>query len=685
MTMTQFGALSYAIVSLLYVALSLLLLTSWRGRRIGGYLINACVLSAAWGFLLSAAILGVAVPVLVVFIVEVLRGAAWLTFLVVLVKKIGVSPLLCKMAHAVWLAVLVALLATWLGAAYLGPKISLLTVAIPGGLLMALTGLVLIEQLYRNSTPESRWGVKALALGLGGLFVYDLFLYSQGVLFNDIDEKTWIARGAVNIFFVPMIAIAARRNPDWNLNIFVSRQVVFYSASLTAVGLYLLLMSLGGYALLLYGGTWGALARIVFFVGAGLVLVILLFSNTLRARVKVFLNKHFFHNKYDYREEWLRLISALSGFEGRSTRPIAIKALAQIVDSPAGLLWVQEKKENAYQLIATYESPGIAPNIPFGDSLIEFITKEGWLIDMEEYEREPDHYGGLDLPHWLTDIDDAWLLVPLIARHELVGLILLTKAPGPPRLNYEDRDLLKTVGNHIAVHLAQEQSDNMLAEAQQFEAYNRLTAFLMHDLNNLIAQQSLIVGNAEFHKRNPDFVDDAIRTIASSVERMKGVMRQLKRGEAGQAVKSTKLKFVVSAAIDRCAGKQPAPTLSLNNVEASLDTDAEEFTMVLVHLIRNAQDATPVDGSVHVDLDVHDGEASIKVIDAGCGMSAEFVRDRLYRPFDSTKGSQGMGIGAYQAREFARKMGGDLRVHSAPGQGTTVVMTLPIVSQEIVG
>ena len=674
--MTEFGTISYAVLCALYTILSFLLLTSWRGRHLGGYLIAACVMSAIWCITLAISTTNPSVPVLAVFSIEVLRGAAWLTFLVMLVRKIGVSRIIGYLAHAVWLGVLIAGFMLWFGRDYFGPIIDMGAVAIPGGLLIALTGLLLVEQLYRNSPPESRWGIKALALGLGGLFAYDLFLYSQGLLFNAIDTKTWVARGAVNILFVPLIAIAARRNPDWDLKIFVSRQVVFYSTSLVAVGLYLLLMSLGGYALLLYGGTWGGLTRIVFFVGAGLVLVTMLFSGTLRRRFKVFLSKHFFHNKYDYREEWLRLISSLSGFEDRSTRQIVIKALAQIVDSPGGHLWVLREKENTYQLAATYHAPDTVPNIPVGDSLIEFITKEGWLIDLEEYALDPKHYGNLRLPDWLGDNAEAWLIVPLIARQELVGMIMLTKAPGPPKLNYEDRDLLKTVGNHIAVHLAQEKSDSLLAEAQQFEAYSRLTAFLMHDLNNLIAQQSLIVENAEKHKRNPEFVDDAVETIAGSVERMKRVMRQLKRDEIKHDAKSMELRFMVSAAVDNCSGEKPVPTLDLNSVDASLAVDAEHFTMVLTHLIRNAQDATPPDGNISVTIRESEGQVAVDIVDTGSGMTPEFIRDRLFRPFDSTKGAQGMGIGAYQAREFARQYGGEVQVRSVVSQGTTVTITL---------
>jgi putative PEP-CTERM system histidine kinase len=200
----------------------------------------------------------------------------------------------------------------------------------------------------------------------------------------------------------------------------------------------------------------------------------------------------------------------------------------------------------------------------------------------------------------------------------------------------------------------------------------------MHDLNNLIAQQSLIVTNAEKHKRNPEFIDDAISTIAGSVERMRRVMRQLKHGNADSKIKLTALKFIASAAVDRCSANKPVPRLALNGVDANILVDPEEFTMVLAHLVRNAQDASASDGVVSVSLNQSDGNAIVKIADNGAGMTAEFIRDRLFRPFDSTKGTQGMGIGAYQARAFVRKLGGELNVESVPGEGTTISMTLPL-------
>ena len=677
--MTEFSAISFAALGGLYALLTVLLLTSWRGHRIGAILIVACIVSAGWSATLALQVSDAYVSVPLVFAIEVLRGGAWISFLVVLVTQIGVGKGIRYLSMAVWIAVLLA--GTYvlvIEPVYLvSEKIS--GVMIPGGLVIALTGLMLIEQLYRNSPHDARWGIKALVLGVGGIFAYDLFLYSQAMLFAGVDSDIWMARGVVNILFVPLIAIAARRNPNWDLDIFVSRQVVFYSTTLVAVGVYLLLVSLGGYALVLYGGSWGALAQIVFFVGALLVLVFLLFSSTLRARVKVFLSKHFFRNKYDHREEWLRLVSTLSEFEDSSTREIVIKAMAQIVRSPSGVLWILDEGDKQYRVAAHFATDVALPDLGPDEPFIEFMQRESWLIDLDEYNAEPDRYGDLELPQWLLDDDDAWLLVPLSIRQHLVGLILVNHPPARTKLNYEDRDLLKTVGSHIAVHLAQEKSDSQLTEARQFEAYNRLTAFLMHDLNNLIAQQSLIVKNAEKHKRNPEFVDDAMQTVANSVERMKRVMEQLRRRDSERKGSTEDVRHVLQAAVDRCGDGRPKPELQLqiDDVPCKLDVDRDRFVMILVHLIKNAQDATPDDGTVELTVSRSDSRVKIAIDDSGSGMTPEFTRERLFRPFDTTKGSQGMGIAAYQAREYVRSLGGELVVESEPSKGTTVSMKLP--------
>ena len=676
--MLMLAVLGYVAVGLSYLVLSTLLLTVWRGQRLGVLLIAACVVSIAWSAIMVGQMISAEAHPHLIYTAEIGRLFAWVGFLVYLAAKVGISRPLRALCVAIGAAGLLAYPVLSVVLPYLGVSVTITQLLVMFGLALSLCGLLLIEQLYRNSTLTTRWGLKALSVGLGGLFAYELYYYSQALLFSALDTVTWLARGWVNVIFVPAIAIAARRSPDWKLRIFVSRQVVFYTTTLVAVGVYFLLMGLGGFLLLKFGGSWGALARAVFLVGAAVVLAALMSSSTLRARFKVFLSKHFFQNKYDYREEWLRLVSTLADFEGGRNLSVAVKAIAQIVGSSSGVLWFVDEKSEKLILEARYDLTKEFPDISMTSSLIEFMEKTGWVVDLVEYRNQPDKYAGLEVPDWLMAYELGWLLVPLQSGQQVVGLVMLNKAPVLPKMNYEDHDLLKTAGNHIAVHLMQARSDQQLSEARQFEAFNRLTAFLMHDLNNLIAQQSLIVSNAEKHRRNPEFVDDAIATISGSVERMKRVMRTLKGGAAESPVKQTELKFIVSAAADRCAADRPIPALHLDGVDACVSANPSEFTMVLAHLIKNAQDACDESGHVDVRLEPADGGgAMISVIDDGMGMSAEFVRERLFRPFDSTKGVQGMGIGAYQAREFARRLGGDLRVDSKEGEGTHVRMTIP--------
>ncbi|MDH4053915.1 MAG: PEP-CTERM system histidine kinase PrsK [Gammaproteobacteria bacterium] len=672
------GTLGYGSVAILYGAITALLVTSWRGGRIGGWVIAALVVSVAWSTILAIQTTTNAVPLGLLFLLETLRFGFWILFLGVIVAKIGISRVVWMGGQVAWIAVLAAGLLIAYADQAMSVELNIGMVMIPGGLIVALIGLVLIEQLYRNTALEGRWRVNPLVIGLGGAFAYDLFLYAQGLLFGAIDVLAWNARGAVNALFVPFIAMAARRNPNWDLDIFVSRHVVFYTGSLLAVGAYLILVSLGGYAILIYGGRWGPIAETIFVVGAILVLVALLFSSAIRARARVFLSKHFFRNKYDYRQEWLRLVSTLSAVEQDSTRNNAIRAMAQMVGSPGGLLWLLDDKTRIYTFASSYNAESDAPDIAEDDPIVTFIKRDYWLVDFQEMKITPDLYKGLSAPAWLRSIPRAWLMVPVTTQKRLIGLLLLFEAPGVPRLNYEDRDLLKTVGQHIAVHLAQEKSDTLLAESQQFEAYNRLTAFLMHDLNNLIAQQSLILKNAEKHRSNPQFIDDALKTIANSVSRMNGVMNQLRRRDQGVLSRRVDLKFLISAAIDRCMDRNPKPTYGTPIPEISVNVDFERFVSILVHLIRNAQDATGSDGIVEVRATVADSVLSVTVRDTGCGMTPEFCRVRLFRPFDSTKGSQGMGIGVYQVREFARSLGGDLRVESRVGIGTLMIMTVPV-------
>jgi len=408
-------------------------------------------------------------------------------------------------------------------------------------------------------------------------------------------------------------------------------------------------------------------------------LLVSLLSRTIRARALVVLRKTFFRYKYDYRKEWLRFIGTLSEAGLEHVPRTAVRAVAPIVDSPGGIVWTQENEGYDYVPVGAWrcELP-VGRSISPHSSLIRFLNESQWVIDLYELRSHPKRYGDLQLESWLSDRDDFWLIVPLLLGKQLHGFILLLKPKLVPSLTFEDHDLLKTVGRHVATHIKQAESDKRLAESGQFGTYHRLSAFLMHDMNNLIAQQSLVVKNAEKFRHDPKFVDDTIETIAHSVARMRRLMEQLSRDSKEPAKTRVRVRDVLSNAVKRTKPRQPEPNLKVGTSDPYLNADAERLTVVIEHLIRNAQDATDADGSITVNTGEEDGVAIISISDTGCGMSAEFISERLFRPFDSTKGSESMGIGAYQAREYVRMLGGQLEVQSEEGKGTMFNLRLPL-------
>jgi putative PEP-CTERM system histidine kinase len=262
--------------------------------------------------------------------------------------------------------------------------------------------------------------------------------------------------------------------------------------------------------------------------------------------------------------------------------------------------------------------------------------------------------------------------------------VVLSEPPPPFELTYEDRDLLRTLGRHVSTYLAQHAASRKLAEVGQFEAFNRLTAFMMHDLKNAVAQMSLVVRNAEKHKRNPEFIDDAISTIANAAGRIERLIEQLRQGSVTDLTQRVLLERVVDRAMSTRTAELPVPVARFIDEDLWVDADFDRLSAVLGHLIRNAQEATPTYGEVSVSLERRATQAWVVVQDNGTGMDEAFIRERLFKPFDSTKGTRGMGIGAYQVREYVHAIGGELQVQSSPGRGTVMTVQLPLAMDSAV-
>ena len=687
-TLLLLAAVGYGLAALAYLGLSGLIVASWRQRPQGRLLVLATVLSAIWGGMTALTAWGMLPPRLELA-AEVARNGAWLALLLYILRlrlPEGTNlpaPLQLIRALAGWLVVGL-LLASILP--FIAPTQPVLArwAGNLGLVLLTVIGLVLVEQVYRSTRPEDRWAIKFLCLGLGGLFVYDFYLYANAALFNAMDAEVWAARGYVAVLVTPLIAVSAARNPEWSAPVGLSRSMAFHTASLLGAGIYLLLMAGAGYYLRLFGGEWGDVVQTVFIFAAAMLLVLLMFSGTLRARLRVFLSKHFFSYRYDYREEWLNFTRTLTGGQsGEQLCERAVEALARLVESPGGALWMREG-DAGYQRASHWNWADLQGTEPADAPFIQWLADKQWVVDLDEMKTRRDLYGDLHTPAWIRQTDDAWLVVPLMLHDELLGFVVLKHSLGNVSFNWEVSDLLKVAARQAAAHLAQMRASNQLIVARQFESFNRTTTFIIHDLKNLVAQLSLLLSNAEKHKHNPEFQADMLDTVENAVARMNKVLSQLRRGSEEAQAQSVALADILA---DTIASKQAfklRPVLELPPRLLCVRAERERLTRAVGHLLQNALEATPPSGQVTLRGFEDSGQAIVEIADTGSGMDEEFIRTRLFQPFDSTKGA-GMGIGAYECRETIRALGGQLDVDSTPGRGTRFRISLPLDNNLVAG
>jgi putative PEP-CTERM system histidine kinase len=675
--------IAYLVCAAAYFLLLIACVTLWR-RRLTGSGITAAV-AAEFGWAVVIAVQGHFGPAIEVLVIpaEYLRDLAWALVLIRCLSAAETTGL-GRLAQRT-LTGLVALVALWALGVFLPGEPGLLVREVGrywlwGGFLLAITGLVLVEQVARNTRTTQRWSLKYLWLAIGAIYAWDLCLYSVAMLHGSLAAVLWTDRGFLNAALAVLLAISFSRIPEWESAAFLSPRIVFFSATLLGAALYVMVMAVGSFLIRRFGGSWGAAGQLLFLAVGALVLAIAALSEQFRAWSRVTIAKYLFPYRYDYRSEWQKLTRALS--EGGET-PLhdrIARVMAGFLSATSGGLWLKDE-EGAYLPAGGELAPPGAPREGGHAAFFDYLREHEWICDLEEVRtlrtgqsaRQPP----LDPPEWMLEGGRYWLVVPLICAEALVGFVLIGQPLATVRLSWEELDLLRAAGRQVASFLAFEQAAERLAEAHQFEALNRLSAVLMHDLRHLIAQQALVVQNAARHRGNPEFFDDAILTIDNSVKRMTRLMDELRSGVLTEQRQRVEFAELCAEAIRRCAGRAPAPRLEVGE-RAEAVLNRERLLQVIEHLIRNAQEATPESGSVTVSVHRAGRHGVIEVADTGCGMDATFIRERLFRPFETTKGERGFGIGAYQAREFVRKSGGSIEVESTPGRGTRFVLRLPL-------
>jgi len=672
-----------AVVHLIFLAF-----LAWTGRMPRGsplsssMFVGALLASALWA---AAQALGQAgrdtTWLATATLLDLARYGMWLTFLYTLIGAMreGDSPRVPSALRWILFATLVTavllqgLRVAWGATQHPGSRFGLLVL-----LALPLLGLLLLEQLFRNLGEDPRWFAKPVCIGLAIIFAFDIYMVSQAFLFGQADEDTLSARGPVHMLAVPFLMIAARRRADWIARLQVSRTAVFHSATLVLAGLYLLFVSSLGYYVRFFGGTWGRGLQLSLLFAALAVLVAFAVSGSLRSWLRVFVGKHFFSYRFDYREEWLRFTAMLSTRGSpHEIGGLVVRGLADMVECPAGSLWMRADPDGPFQQMARWNAAHIDGQEPADSLFSAFLRRTGWVIDLDQLRSSPRLYDGLVLPTWLLGAQPPWLVVPLLAGDDLLGFVLLAHPRTRVEVNWEVLDLLKTASRQAAGHLAQMQATEALLEARKFDAFNRMSAFVVHDLKNIVTQLSLMLKNAERLHDNREFQQDMLLTVESSLARMRRLMLQLREGTPASGVSvGVDLGPIVQRLQDLAKGRGRALEVTQSERLATRGHE-DRLERVLGHLVTNALDATTVDGNVWMTVQRESGQVRIEVGDTGVGMTEEFVQTRLFKPFSSTKGS-GMGVGTFESAQYVRELGGSIRVASRPSEGTQVTVLLPL-------
>ncbi len=548
-------------------------------------------------------------------------------------------------------------------------------------LLVAVGGLVLVHNLFVGVTRESQGGLRWVAAGMALGWAVDLNLHTVAYLSGSWPTELAATRALGTVLVSFLIAVGASQARA-GLRFRPSRAVTFQTFSLLVIGLYLVAMVTIAQWLSLAGNDFARLIELAFLTVASVLAIILLPSRRMRGWLKVTLAKHFFQHRYDYREEWLRFTRTI-GNNGDAALPLServVQAVADIAESPAGLLLTVGDNGDltlaARWQWASAEVPAVA--MPQRD--VAFFEADSFIVDLDDVRAGREDRGeAAHVPAWLLEESRAWAVIPLVHYDRLVGAVVLARPAVPRRFDWEDFDLLRVVGQQLASYLAENAMQEALAEAGRFEDFNRRIAFVMHDIKNLASQLGLLARNAEIHADKPAFRDDMLLTLRNSADKLNALLARLSRygGNAVEQMETVHAGDVARAAVGRFKGGHQVILASCQDCEVT--AHRESLEQVLVHIVQNAADASDPDSPVFLALTVDGLMARYEIVDSGCGMSAEFVRNRLFKPFVSSKPG-GFGIGAFEARELVRAMRGRLEVESREGLGSRFSVRLPLAS-----
>lgn len=538
-----------------------------------------------------------------------------------------------------------------------------------GVLVYMIAAAVNMEATLRGADKVERWKIKFETLGAGAIIAMFIFYYSQALLYRSLDMDLLGLRSAMLILATGLMAYSKLMRGN-GVKVQVSKEMAYRSTVVLAVGLYLIGLGIMGEGMRHFGEKMSRNLLVTLFFVGGVGIIIALLSENIQRKIRVFLSKNFFSDKYDYRAQWLNFTDRVSS-EGTSEGVLKaiLSSFSGTFGTTGAALFIRDEQDGDYECAAVYELHIPVRGLPDKSGLAVFMEPNGRVYSRAEGSHPVDETGQRFLEE-----NGIYFLIPLYTSGAMNGFIAL----GPPIngkevYTFEDYDLMKTLSRQTSSIIHNLRLSDELSRARQMEAIGRVSAFVIHDLKNHVSSLSMMVDNADEHMDDPEFQRDMVGSLSATVKKMNVLISRLKniKEKASLNLRSADLRAMAEEALKGVSGD-----VRLEGPSVLADADPEEIQKVVLNIVLNAIEASPAGSTVKVEVGAS-LSAYISVRDSGCGMTAEFMETRLFKPFSTTK-TKGLGIGLYQCKQVIEAHGGAIEVVSRPGQGSVFTIKLPL-------
>ncbi len=554
-------------------------------------------------------------------------------------------------------------------------------------LTMLLTSILIItnvEWTFRAAVGTSRWRIKYAVIGVALLFGVRIYSSSQVILYSANNVQLIVLNSAALALACLLLGVWAWRSRAADVDLYPSTAALHKSLTVLLAGAYLIVVGVLAKLVSALGGSESFPLKALFILLALVGLSMLYLSDRVGQATRRFVSRHLKRPLHDYRAVWTTFTERTTAVMDRQEfARAAVKVISETFEVLSVTLWLVDSSRNHLTLAAStaLEPAPVGPNhLP--DEVLPELTHlfaaGAQPIDIDGCEESWCKALRSSNPVFFPKGGHRHCL-PLVSRGEVLGLIILGDRVRGMLLAAEDLELLKCLGDQIAAGVCNLSLSERLLNAKEMEAFQLMSAFLVHDLKNTASALSLTLRNLPIHFENPAFREDALRTLGKSVGRINELIWRLTTLREKRELKPAPadLNQIVTTALEAAGASPEIAVVSRLQPLPAFAMDRRQVESVIVNLLLNAKEALGSRGEIRVETSRENGWALLSVADTGCGMSPEFVANSLFKPFKTTK-RNGLGIGMFQVKAVVEAHGGKIAVNSHAGQGTTFRLWLPI-------